>query len=118
MTTEQEVFDKAVQHLLTQNAKSLTNEGCAYRGNGGLMCGVGPFIKDECYTEEMEGSSAGRLFNDWPEALTFERDENIEQLLRLVQNVHDWSQVEDWSDRLQRLGEARGLTFNPPKVPA
>lgn len=66
MRTNQEIFDIAATHLLTQNKQStairLDSYGrsqtvCLYRGPNGLMCGIGPFIPDEKYTPEMEGNS-------------------------------------------------------------
>ena len=35
--TEQEVFDQVVQHLREQGVQSQNENGCAYRGDGGLM---------------------------------------------------------------------------------
>jgi hypothetical protein len=54
--TPVEILDKVSKHLLKQKAKSLGDEGqCAYRGDGGLRCAIGVLIKDEHYSERLEG---------------------------------------------------------------
>lgn len=51
----QEVFDKVVTHLRTQNRPSFEDhEGCMYRGPGGTMCAVGCLIPDNVYDAAME----------------------------------------------------------------
>lgn len=60
--TLQEVFDRVVKHLLTQNKVSFASKNgdskngdiCAYRGAGGLMCAVGCLIPDNLYKPEMD----------------------------------------------------------------
>lgn len=53
---KQEVFDRVVKHLLTQNKKSWSDEiyDCAYRNNEGLKCAIGCLISDENYYPELE----------------------------------------------------------------
>ena len=64
--TLQEIYDKVVNHLRTQNAKSLSfvcdtdeHASCAYRGDGGLKCAAGCLITDELYDNNMEDLAWG-----------------------------------------------------------
>ena len=60
---QQEIFDKAVVHLMGMEGPSLDieNDACVYRGKdddcdfNGQMCAVGLFIADEHYDEGFEG---------------------------------------------------------------
>ena len=46
--TEQEVFNKVWDHIITQGKPSLSGEGkCRYRGPNGLKCAAGIFLTDE-----------------------------------------------------------------------
>ena len=61
LATEQQVFDQAARHMLTQNAKALAwSGGCQYRleldDGTVLKCAVGCFIADDEYSSEIEGS--------------------------------------------------------------
>lgn len=58
--TEQEVFNKMVDHLRKQGYKRSQREdgACVYRGEGGRMCAVGCLLPDELYTTTFEGKSA------------------------------------------------------------
>lgn len=58
----QEVFDKVVNHLLTQNQKSIDESSqCMYRGINGLMCAVGCLIPDEFYNKDLELKAADSI---------------------------------------------------------
>ena len=55
-STAQEVFDTVSQHLLTQNAESLSDSGmCVYRSPEGFSCAAGCLIPPEDYRVEFEG---------------------------------------------------------------
>lgn len=60
----QDIFNKVVTHLLTQNEMSVAYRAsgdpnikgmCAYRGKDGLKCAVGCLIEDDEYLPIMEG---------------------------------------------------------------
>lgn len=57
--TPQEIFDRVVTHLRTQNRKSYSIDGdnakCVYRSKEGYSCAVGCLIPDELYKPEMDG---------------------------------------------------------------
>ncbi len=110
--TPQEIFDKVVNHLRAQGAKSEMDSPvdgpiCAYRGEGGLMCAVGCLIPDSDYRSGMENISAQHLalFRAWSPS---DRD-----LLRDLQHVHDSSSVCDWEEELDRVAALNNLTYTP-----
>jgi hypothetical protein len=97
---KREIFDHVKNHLIKQGKPSVIQNknnskfvefNCAYRGTNGTSCAVGCLIKDEYYSEELEGrlveaeivcqalsKSIGREINN----------EDIELLLEL-QELHD-----------------------------
>lgn len=95
--TNQEIFDKVNQHLLTQKTAAVANGACAYRA-GDKACAVGALIPDNLYTPAIEGCSVSVLVSD-PEveynsplapvliAAGFTPDQY--PLLRDLQRVHD-----------------------------
>lgn len=106
--TAQEVFDKAVEHLLKQNCKSENEWGnCLYRDPNGLKCAAGPFIPDSIYNPEMEGKGWYTLTNIYSE-LKSQNDELIFQL----QRIHDNDEPEVWVDELANLADEYNLNFN------
>lgn len=59
--TNQEAFDVAARHLLTQGRRSMNpdSSSCAYRGVDGTKCAVGALIDDADYVTEMDRSADG-----------------------------------------------------------
>lgn len=58
MLTLKQVFTRVRDHLLEQNAQSVSEAdytACAYRGRNGLSCAVGCLIGDDYYRPEFEG---------------------------------------------------------------
>lgn len=87
------LIQRVLTHLVKQGkpAKDLESSRCYYRTSEGLKCAVGCLIKDEFYTENLEGKdikkvsvqnavnrSLGTLLNDLDLAA-----------LSLLQSVHD-----------------------------
>ena len=102
--TEQEVFDQAVKHLLTQNAVSTGSDGsCKYRGDNGLICAAGCFISDDEYGPEMEGKG-------WCFLLSTPQEHK--DLISELQEIHDDCLVEDWECELVDLAKRYNLVFN------
>lgn len=62
--TQQEIFDKVVNHLYTQRKQSTHNLVCMYRSNDGLKCAVGILIDDEDYIPEMDNTHACTAVSD------------------------------------------------------
>lgn len=118
---KQEVFDKIVNHLLTQNAKAQDDLGtCMYRGNEGRMCAVGCLITDEAYSPDIEKNAA-----DTEEVLQALRNSGIDadgvddvngmthsHFLYEIQQIHDYTPVDIWEKRLAEFAEQNGLVFN------
>lgn len=118
--TNQEIMDKVVNHLLTQNERAQTGSGCRYRAiRSGklLMCAVGCLIPDELYEEELEGRTVltGPVIKALGYRLT-DKDLTNDRinLLVLSQQVHDLELPSDWRRSLSELCGTLGLEFNPP----
>jgi hypothetical protein len=128
--TLQEIFDKVSAHLLTQNAKSMDDGICSYRGQNGRMCAAGRLIKDEFYASAFEGRTsrskavvkalvASGVF-DWSEVSLVRPDsENFEghklDLVCSLQILHDDDRPAYWPSRLRVLARRYDLTFKEPK---
>lgn len=116
--THQEIFDRAVDHLLAQKcAALLPRGGGAYRGYCG-GCPVGNFIRPRDYVSAMEGVPVryvGKTAAGMPaymdvgvsalkKALLRSRinvyDPATVDLLSCLQNVHDAFGTWEWHDRL------------------
>lgn len=105
--TEQEVFDQVVQHLREQGVQSKNENGCAYRGDGGLMCAAGCLISDDEYTSYMDkaGDSAWtQLVSDY-----IVPDEHA-TLIRRLQEVHDGN-VDAWEAGLEKVALSHNLVY-------
>lgn len=110
--TAQEVFDQVANHLLTQNAKSITDGNCHYRSLDGLMCAAGCLIDDDEYTENMEGEL-------WPSALKLTVKSTIlrahSKLIQSLQNLHDTRDVNNWRIGLVEIARKFKLSSKVPE---
>lgn len=97
-STEQEVFDYIAKHLLKQNKKSKTGDGCAYWGHRGLKCAAGCLIPDDFSLSPRTNNIVWESFTD---------DNNITKahtkLIRYLQIVHDDSEPFDWKNNLRQV---------------
>jgi len=108
----QNVFDTVSKHLLKQKKRSLhSRNGCAYRGEGNMMCAVGCLIKDEYYDRRMESMSA---FSD--PVLACLRLSGVQitllseaMFLSDLQILHDHTDPKEWKDRLNIHAKNHGL---------
>lgn len=117
--TDQELFDRVVEHLHTQNAKSYDAEsspGCLYRGPDKRKCAIGGLIPDECYTAKLEGvavpaSLAKSNNKDGVKALMRATGIQESQLLlaHKLQQLHDVQPVGLWPFELAKLAEEQEL---------
>lgn len=111
LATEQQVFDQAAKHLLTQNAKALAwSGGCQYRllldDGTVLKCAVGCFIANDEYDTQIEGLLYGSCnFNEF---FGFKGEAPHLILLRRLQNLHDNHSVDIWKEKLEQIA----LDFN------
>jgi hypothetical protein len=110
--TDQELFDKVKNHLLTQSAKSEDVLGqCLYRGPNGLRCAVGVVIDDNWYSTDLEGKGA---YN--PKITSLLRNNlkftfNQVTILKRLQIIHDERQVKNWPFELKKA--ALDFNLNP-----
>lgn len=121
---EQQVFDAAVEHLLTQGASAMDekNKNCAYNG-GDLCCAAAPFIPN--YTPAMEEKTwrflRGMSGNEGEGDLLvhLDIDGEVDRLIITLQQIHDASTVysdrEAWlavvTEDLKKLAKLRRLKF-------
>jgi len=112
----QELFDRVVKHLLTQNKRANDDgySGCKYRTKDGLSCAVGCLIADGHYNTELENH--GVLF---PEVMAAVEASigctlSTKQLVVLngLQRIHDLYTVVEWPRELKRIATEFGLTYN------
>jgi len=116
----QTIFNRAADHLLTQNKKSLTLNNlaaCAYRGDGGLKCAAGCLIDDKFYSPSMEGLAAHApdVMEGIQQSLgiSYGIDDDEERLIGWLQDLHDDNPPEDWNKKLYRLAYRFGLEPSP-----
>lgn len=113
--TNQEIFDRVLNHLRTQRVASFGTdprlsapqiEVCLYRGPANTTCAVGCLIPDDLYDPDMEGQNIGTLARAFPELLElFPREQHI--LLNSLQYMHDSLMPRPGAS----AGEHRGLPF-------
>lgn len=124
MLSKQEVFDKVVEHALTQKQQARGKAGgqmeiCMYRTPEGLKCFIGALIPDEEYTPELEGREVDQLLSSDRFGLTVlpivgvDREEAVKFYLEL-QRIHDERKPEQWPELLR--GVARQYELSIPEV--
>lgn len=122
---KQKVFDRVVTHLRTQNAQSLGNYGCAYRGEDGAKCAAGCLIREEDYSKNLEGKAvwARSVYEALDPDLQLSRDNcnyntgtyqnDDATFLRQLQTIHDEFTVEQWERCFSIFAQEHGLTLSP-----
>lgn len=126
----QQLFGTSALHLLTQNAKSvgIVNgaQSCQLHSKDGRRCAIGCLIPRDLYSSTLEGSSildilaaagGSTKFSDMEVQLTnrqavyFSGWLGQEDLLYELQCTHDAFEVEEWTERLQRIAKKYSLHF-------
>lgn len=114
MLTQREVFDKVKAHLLQQGCRSVKyidslREICRYRAPDGKMCAIGCLIKDEYYSEDLEGHAtthhlveqalqdSGINVEDGREGMS------MKIMLLDLQVIHDMYRPDNWAEQLDSL---------------
>ena len=91
----QTIFTQVIQHLVRQDDVSLLSDEdtCAYRGGGGdTKCAVGYLISDKYYDEVIESNNLNSEEVVYCLTKTIGKlDESALQMLRELQNVHDFA---------------------------
>jgi len=116
MSLKQEIFDKVVIHLLTQNARSTNETGgsCSYRSKDGKSCAVGCLIEDSEYSINMEDFTIrDPIMVAWGVSKFGKDDfEEIKPVLRFLQLIHDKIKVERWNGTLMQCANHFNLEKN------
>ena len=90
----QTIFTQVIQHLVRQDNVSLLcdEDTCAYRGAGGAKCAVGYLISDKHYDDIIESNNLNSEEVIYSLTNTIGKlDEPAIEMLRELQNVHDFS---------------------------
>lgn len=121
MMTEQQIFNRVVNHLLNQGEKSTRQKDgiCAYRGKNGLQCALGCLIDDKWYSVQYEGKSIGQLVsalagNEAMPGVDLNSEGTVD-LLEALQHVHDVIPIGQWRMELARVADEFGLRM--PEIP-
>lgn len=102
--SEQEIFNQVAKHLLTQNKKSIKEDGvCLYKSPEGLKCAAGCLISNEEYRPEFETNSWYWLIRD----SKFPKEHQA--LIRDLQFIHDQISVSDWKRYLEHAAGTYSL---------
>jgi len=124
--TNQEIFDRVLQHLRTQGRPSKTigpdnRKICAYRGEGGTRCAIGCLLPDEKYHSGMENTDVLALLDRWPELGEYLGTNH--PFLRMLQLAHDcedsWDDTgfsKDGEQRMLHIAEDHGLAWWLPAI--
>jgi len=103
--TNLELIEFVEAHLIKQGAKSLmpgSTTECAYRGENGNMCAAGCLIKDEFYSEELEGDNANNRTVKFALIASGVMHNQID-LVQQLQVIHDSYPVCEWKYQIQIL---------------
>lgn len=102
-TSNQQVFDLVVTHLLTQGRRAEdVAGGCMYRAPEGMKCAVGFLLPDSEYRPEMEGEAAGSGSYITPVLQRIGVDLDLATSLQIV---HDKQHPSDWVARLRIVAD-------------
>ena len=129
MMTNQEIFDKVVEHLIRQGQKSVgilkadwtecvyrsdKVLKCVYRSDKGLKCAVGCLIADHAYTPSLEGRPVEEP--SVIDALTKSINIDVQSAIKLLadlQLAHDsdnsWKNIASMQHRLILVAAAHSL---------
>lgn len=120
--TNQETFDRVIDHLRKQGCKAEDENGCVYLDpETGRKCAAGCLISKDRYTDKIEGASIfddyGRFSTSSPEYLvsTIIKDEGHDlALVKELQAIHDSYDVEDWEAKFRVVARTFSLEYNDP----
>lgn len=104
---KREVFNTVKAHLLSQDAKALSDVGCAYRGEGNKKCAIGCLIKDEYYDARIERKTveSADVKAAVQNSLGCTLDRQEIDFLTDLQVIHDEALVENWPAALNTFEE-------------
>jgi len=103
--TPQQVFEQVANHLLTQNSKSINQDGnCVYKNENGLKCAAGSLIHEDEYNSNWEDKFWSCVARDMGIV-------NHNTLITDLQNIHDTNKPDEWLDELTSLGNEYNLNI-------
>lgn len=111
----QELFDRVVTHLLTQNRRAYHDGLCVYRDTAGNMCAIGCLINKDNYSLTLENQcleSHGAVYKAVCDSLGYTLSDGEEAMLGNLRNIHDEVSPDKWPIALKELARVEGLTFN------
>jgi len=112
--TPQKLFDDIVTFQRKQGEKcSGANDGCFYRGPGGLRCAVGCVIPDKLYHTDMEGRDVRDLVDKFLKLGNYFGWGNL-ILLQGMQRTHDACDVNFWEREWQSVASTHHLIYTEP----
>lgn len=128
--TNQEIFDKILNHLRKQGKASISDGGkCMYRGDNGNSCAVGCLISDEDYLESFDipnDSDVTSMLKNlkFKQALInsgidITNDKTMTLLIEM-QSAHDTAVFRDYwlyqfNESMQCVAVAHNLTYTDSK---
>lgn len=99
----QEIFNKVVKHLLTQNERAVDKDGfCSYKTHNGLKCAIGALIPDGHPAQHASCSVSMSFFAEYDlkEYLCI-KDESDVSFLWALQRIHDGREPYEWDEALR-----------------
>jgi hypothetical protein len=115
MLTIQEVFDKIVERSKIHVQAADPEQGCLYRAEAGgraTCCFVGALIKDEHYSQNLEGKLVEAPgVRDALIASGVEMNERTSHFLQMCQRIHDGRHIADWEKELRVVATCYGLEY-------
>ena len=115
-TTDQELFDAVVTHLLGMDGPCRDERGCAYRGPGGTACAVGALLPDsvlklydDVISEFLRQYRCAVYESEADEIPELERLAESEELLEELQSMHD--SAPNWGSGLTIVGTSTLLNI-------
>lgn len=115
--TQEEIFNKVAEHLLTQKQRAFDpkeeDNPCRYRF-GELKCAVGCLITDENYDSKFEGFAVAnhRVFEAVEKSINQPLNVDSIALLTVLQKIHDFVDPEQWDERLRMEARCRDFRIN------
>jgi hypothetical protein len=107
----QEVFDKVVLHLRTQNKKATNGSSCQYLTANGLKCAIGCLIEDHEFSE-IAPYDVSTMLCTAPDSVR-ERLLPHKYILGHLQLCHDRFEVNQWETRLEQIAKDFNLVWTP-----
>jgi hypothetical protein len=114
--TEITIYNIVRNHLLTQMVQSISGpqKACKYRGDKGCKCAIGVLIKDEFYSDTLEGcSSNSEKVQKALKNSGYNFDECSLGFLSELQFIHDLHDPNKWKELLDNFAATHNIITTP-----